>query len=112
VTPYAKFARNMITVYGMSKQAPNISLVDHQQGLFLGQVPHLTQHSEKLGRIIDDEIQEIIQNCYADAKQLLLDKRVRIEEMAKALLGKEKMDESTLVILSPRNSKKGNEFKT
>lgn len=69
--------------------------------------------SEKLEQIIDDEILEIIQNCYADAKQLLLDKRVRLEEMAKALLGKEKMDESDiLVILGPRNLKKENEFKT
>jgi cell division protease FtsH len=101
----AKIARNMITVYGMSQQAPNISLVDRQQDLFLGQGPGLMQHSEKLEQMIDDETQDIIRTCYADAKQLLTDKRDKLEKMARALLDKEKMDENEiLAILGPRVS--------
>ncbi len=101
----AKIARNMITVYGMSQQAPNISLVDHQQDLFLGQGPGMMQHSEKLGQMIDDETQEIIRACYADAKQMLTDKRDKLEKMAQVLLEKEKMDEpEILAILGPRVS--------
>jgi cell division protease FtsH len=101
----AKIARNMITVYGMSEQAPNISLVDHQQDLFLGQGPGIRQHSEKLEQMIDDETQEIIRACYSDAKQLLTDKRDKLEKMAQVLLEKEKMDERDIVaILGPRNS--------
>jgi cell division protease FtsH len=101
----AKIARNMITVYGMSEQAPNISLVDHQQDLFLGQGPGITQHSEKLEQMIDDETQEIIRNCYADAKQILTDKRDKLEKMAHVLLEKEKMDERDIMaILGPRDS--------
>ena len=101
----AKIARNMITVYGMSKQAPNISLVDHQQDLFLGQGPGIMQHSEKLEQMIDDETQKIIQTCYADAKQILTDKRDKLEKMARVLLEKEKMEESDIVaILGPRVS--------
>ena len=95
----------MITVYGMSKQAPNISLVDHQQDLFLGQGPGIMQHSEKLEQMIDDETQKIIQTCYADAKQILTDKRDKLEKMARVLLEKEKMEESDIVaILGPRVS--------
>jgi cell division protease FtsH len=101
----AKIARNMITVYGMSKQAPNISLVDHQQDLFLGQGPGIMHHSEKLEQMIDDETQKIIQTCYADAKQILTDKRDKLEKMARVLLEKEKMEESDIVaILGPRVS--------
>ena len=101
----AKIARNMITVYGMSKQAPNISLVDHQQDLFLGQGPGIMQHSEKLEQMIDDETQKIIQTCYSDAKQMLTDKRDQLEKMARVLLEKEKMEESDIVaILGPRVS--------
>jgi cell division protease FtsH len=101
----AKIARNMITVYGMSKQAPNISLVDHQQDLFLGQGPGIMQHSEKLEQMIDDETQQIIQTCYADAKQILTDKRDKLEKMARVLLEKEKMEENEIVaILGPRVS--------
>jgi cell division protease FtsH len=109
----AKITRNMITVYGMSEQAPNISLVDHQQDLFLGQGPGIMQHSEKLEQMIDDETQEIIRTCYADAKQILTDKRDKLEKMAQVLLEKEKMDERDIMtILGPRNSKKENESKT
>jgi cell division protease FtsH len=101
----AKIARNMITVYGMSKKAPNISLVDHQQDLFLGQGPGITPHSEKLEQLIDDETQNIIQSCYADAKQILTDKRDKLEKMARILLEKEKMEENDIVaILGPRVS--------
>jgi cell division protease FtsH len=108
----AQIARNMITVYGMSEQAPNISLVDHQQDLFLGQGPGIRQHSEKLEQMIDDETQEIIRACYADAKQILSDKRDKLEKMANVLLEKEKMDEHDIfTILGPRNSKKESESK-
>jgi cell division protease FtsH len=99
----AKIVRNMITVYGMSRQAPNISLVDHQQDLFLGQGPGLMQHSEKLEQMIDDETQEIIRTCYEEAKQLLTAKRDNLEKMARVLLEKEKMDEHDIAaILGPR----------
>jgi cell division protease FtsH len=99
----AKIARNMITVYGMSQQAPNISLVDHQQDLFLGQGPSTIAHSEKLEQMIDDETQKIIQTCYADAKQILTDKRDKLEKMARLLLEKEKMEEREIIaILGPR----------
>jgi cell division protease FtsH len=98
----AKIARNMITVCGMSQQAPNISLVDHQQDLFLGQGPGLMPHSEKLEQMIDDETQEIIRTCYEDAKQLLTVKRDNLEKMARVLLEKEKMDEHDITaILGP-----------
>ncbi len=101
----AKIARNMITVYGMSRQAPNISLVDHQQDLFLGQGPGLRQHSEKLEQMIDDETQEIIRTCYADAKQILTEKRAKLEKLAHLLLEKEKMDEHEITaVLGPRVS--------
>jgi cell division protease FtsH len=101
----AKIVRNMITVYGMSKQAPNISLVDHQQDLFLGQGPGIMQHSEKLEQMIDDETQEIIRTCYADAKQMLTDKSDKLKKMAGVLLEKEKLEEHDIVaILGPRVS--------
>jgi cell division protease FtsH len=101
----AKIARNMITVYGMSRQAPNISLVDHQQDFFLGQGPGFMPHSEKLEQMIDDETQKIIQTCYADAKQILTEKRDKLEKMAQVLLAKEKMEERDIMaILGPRDA--------
>jgi len=100
----AQIVRNMITVYGMSQQAPNISLVDHQQGKYLSQAYGLQPHSEKLAEMIDDEAQEIIADCYQAAKQLLSKKREKLEKMAQALLKNEKIDEHDIVtILGPRD---------
>jgi len=63
--------------------------------------------------MIDDETQEIIRACYADAKQILTDKRGKLEKMAQVLLEKEKLDEhDNVAILGPRNSEKENELKS
>jgi len=99
----ANIARNMITVYGMSKRVPNISLVDHNQNPFLGQMPGMIKHSEKLEQMIDDEVQEIVQECYMAAKHLLIEKRDKLEALAHALLAHEKADEKDIVsILGPK----------
>ena len=99
----SKIARDMITVYGMSEQVPNLSLVDHSQPLFLGQTPQLAARSEKVEQMIDEEILEIIRSCYDSGKSLLIEKRDKLEEMAKRLLQEEKLDESDILeILGPR----------
>ena len=100
----AQIVRNMITVYGMSQQAPNISLVDHQQGQFLNQAPGLQPHSEKLAEMIDQETQQIVQKCYEEAKALLTEQREKLEKMAHILLEREKIDEQDIIaILGPRS---------
>jgi cell division protease FtsH len=99
----ADIVKNMLTVYGMSKHAPNLSLVGKNQNPFLGQGPMLQHCSEKLEEIIDEETQEIIKACYKDAKQILLKERDKLEHMAHILLEKEKIDEKDILdILGPR----------
>jgi cell division protease FtsH len=95
--------RSMITVYGMSKHAPNMSLVDRSQNLFLGQGPGLQHRSDKLEELIDGEMQEIIAACYEQATRILTGERDKLEQMANLLLEKEKIDErDILFILGPR----------
>jgi cell division protease FtsH len=99
----ADIVKNMLTVYGMSKHAPNLSLVGKNQNPFLGQGPMLQHCSEKLEEIIDEETQEIIKACYKDAKQILLKERDKLEHMAHILLEKEKIDEKDILdILGPQ----------
>ncbi len=99
--------KNMLTVYGMSRHAPNLSLVERNQNSFLGQGPMLQHRSEKLEEIIDEETQEIIKACYEDAKQILMKKKDKLEHMAHILLEKEKIDEKDILeILGPRARKK------
>jgi cell division protease FtsH len=103
----ADIVRNMLTVYGMSKHAPNLSLVEKNQNPFLGQGPLLQHRSEKLEEIIDEETQQIIKTCYEDAKQILLKEQDKLEHMAHILLEKEKIDEKDILdILGPRTGEK------
>jgi len=99
----------MIVVYGMSRQAPNMSLIDSTQQSFLGQGPGVVNHSEKLEELIDVEVQEIVESCYKEARQVLIDHRNKLTEMATQLLKREKIDESDIVaILGPRPQQKFN----
>lgn len=87
-----QLAKNMITVYGMSEKLPNISLVNNSGTGFLGNSQGLERRSEYLEKTIDEEVQKIISECYADAKQILLDKKDKLEKMATVLLEKEVID--------------------
>jgi cell division protease FtsH len=101
----AKIVRNMLTVYGMSKHAPNISLVDQGGNPLLMQAPTIARHSEKLEQMIEDEAQELIQTCYEEAKKLLSQNRDKLDQMADLLLDKEKIDARDVeALLGPRPS--------
>jgi len=98
-----KIARQMITIYGMSKKIPNISLVDEQKGVFLGQETYASRRSEKIEEIIDTEVLEIINNCYEYDKQFLREHKDKLEQMAQTLLKQEVITEKEIVaILGPR----------
>lgn len=99
----ADIVRNMLTVYGMSRHAPNLSLVDRNQNSFLGQGSVRQPRSEKLEELIDSEMQEILAACYEGAKNILQQERGKLQQMAQTLLQKEKIDEQEiLAILGPR----------
>ncbi len=87
-----QLAKNMITVYGMSEKLPNISLVTHGGPGFLGEGPGLERRSEYVERLIDEEVTQIINTCYRDAKDLLVEKKEKLEKMASVLLEKEVID--------------------
>jgi cell division protease FtsH len=99
----AGIVRNMLTVYGMSRHAPNLSLVDKNQNPFLGQGSMRQHRSEKLEELIDSEMQEILAACYEEAKNILQQERGKLQQMAQTLLQKEKIDEQEIqAILGPR----------
>ncbi len=99
----ADIVRNMLTVYGMSRNAPNLSLVDKSPNPFLGQSSMRQHRSEKLEEAIDTEMQEIIAECYEEAKKILQQQHDKLQQMAHTLLEKEKISEpEILAILGPR----------
>lgn len=97
-----KIARNMILIYGMSKRLPNLSFVENEGNRFMGQGPQLSLKSEKTAQIIDEEVTEIIQECYDYAKGLLSKHKDKLEKMAQTLLKKEVIGEEDIrEILGP-----------
>jgi cell division protease FtsH len=99
----SKIVRQMLTVYGMSKKLPNLSLVDGVQGSFLGQGPQSLPHSAAIEQAIGEEMLQILRSAYDEAKALLTAKRDKLETLAKRLLAQEKIDERDLLeVLGPR----------
>ena len=100
-----KIVRDMITIYGMSKRVPNISFVERSEERFLGQRPFASRHSEKIERLVDEEVLEIIHTCYEEDKKLLQEHRTKLDQMAETLLTRETIDEKDVsAILGQRLS--------
>ncbi|MEJ2537894.1 MAG: cell division protein FtsH, partial [Calditrichia bacterium] len=95
----SRIARDMIVQYGMSKKLPNLSLVDKNQNYFLGQGPQTYRRSEKIEQIVDEEVMDIIQSCYAEDKEILQKHRKKLEKMAQTLLEKEKLDDKDIIAI-------------
>ncbi len=95
--------RQMLTVYGMSRKLPNLSLAEGPQRGFLGQSPQMSPHSAAIEQAIGEEMLQILREAYDAAKSLLTSKRDQLETLAKRLLAQEKIDERDLLeVLGPR----------
>lgn len=82
-----QLARAMITTYGMSNNFGMMQL-EQQQNRYLGGSSSLTCSAET-GRIIDEEVKEIIHQSYAKAKQIITEHEREMHEAAQILLQKE-----------------------
>ena len=80
-------AKHMVTLYGMSEElglmAP--AAVQHQ---YLEGNAYL-DCSQETSATVDREVQKLLDNCYGDAKRLLVDNRALLDEIAEYLLVKE-----------------------
>ena len=84
-----ELAKKMVTEYGMSKLGPRTFGRKDRQ-IFLGRdIAEMKDYSEKTADAIDSEVKEIIDNCYAKAKEALLANRGKLEEIAVILMEKE-----------------------
>ena len=87
-------ARAMITKYGMS---PKLGLVNYDQGdsneVFIGRDwGHTKSYSENVAAAIDEEVKEIIENCHSKAREIIEKHRFVLDECAKQLMEKEKLN--------------------
>ncbi|MGG0185992.1 ATP-dependent zinc metalloprotease FtsH [Bacillus rhizoplanae] len=87
-------ARRMVTEFGMSDKLGPMQFGSSQGGqVFLGRDFHSEQnYSDAIAHEIDMEMQSIMKECYARAKQLLTENRDKLDIIAKTLLEVETLD--------------------
>ncbi|MFP3121345.1 ATP-dependent zinc metalloprotease FtsH [Ectobacillus funiculus] len=86
-------ARRMVTEFGMSDKLGPMQFGSPQGQVFLGRDFHSEQnYSDAIAHEIDMEIQRIMKESYARAKEILTDKRDKLEIIAKTLLEVETLD--------------------
>ena len=82
-----KLARMMVTRWGLSDELGTVAYGENQDEVFLGyQVARQQNISEETSRKIDAEVRRLVEAGYAEAKQILTDKRADLETLAKGLL--------------------------
>ncbi len=89
----ARIARAMVCEYGMSDKLGKQAYGQHEHQQFLGR--DLMQHkdySDETASKIDQEVQELVDNAYKRAKDLLTKNRDKMDLLAKRLVEKEVVD--------------------
>jgi AFG3 family protein len=87
-----KVAYSMVTMYGMNERIGNISYYDSKQSDYAFTKPY----SESTSQAIDEEVRKLIDQAYQFVKNLLFEKRDKLEVLAKELLEKEILFQSDL----------------
>ena len=85
-------ARKMITKYGMSLELGTIDYDSDGGEVFIGRdLAQQRPYSEETANKIDKEVKEIIDMCYKEAKDIIVEQKEVLEKCAKLLLEKEKI---------------------
>lgn len=89
-----KTARAMVTEYGMSDR---IGMINYSEGdsdeVFIGrEIGHQRSYGENVATVIDEEIRRIIDECYNDAKKILVEHMDILHKCAELLIQKERID--------------------
>ena len=88
-----KVARAMVTKFGMSENIGVINYDENDNEVFIGRdLAHTRSHSEAVAGEIDIEVKRIIDECYAKAKEIILQHENVLHSCANLLLEKEKIN--------------------
>jgi cell division protease FtsH len=81
-----KMAYSMVTIYGMNDKVGNVSFYDSKGQ---NEYSFTKPYSEKTAQTIDEEVKKLIDHAYQTAKELLIEKRDKLDILAKELLKRE-----------------------
>ena len=88
------YARAMVTKYGMSEKLGLINYETQEDDeVFLGRdLGHARPYGESIAKAIDKEVKAIIDKCYVDAKNVILENMSVLHKCSELLLEKERID--------------------
>ena len=93
----ARIARQMVTRFGMSEQLGPVALGRSQGNPFLGRdIATERDFSEETAATIDNEVRVLVDQAYERAKQVLLENRKVLDQLADMLIDKETVDAEEL----------------
>ncbi|MGB5557314.1 MAG: ATP-dependent zinc metalloprotease FtsH [Paracoccaceae bacterium] len=81
----SKIARAMVTQFGMSEKLGNIDYANERES-YLGPYGGGTSHAGSTQKLIDEEVQKIVEEGYETAKRILTEKKDDLERLAQGLL--------------------------
>ncbi|MDP2913470.1 MAG: ATP-dependent zinc metalloprotease FtsH, partial [Candidatus Omnitrophota bacterium] len=88
-------ARDMVTQFGMSEKLGTLTYGRRHAEIFLGRdILEEKNYSDETAKIIDDEVKDIVDRCYEDAKSALSKYKSKLDLLAEALLKKEVMNDT------------------
>lgn len=102
-----KVARRMVTRFGMSDNIGVVCYDDDDDEVFIGRdLAHAKSHSEAISGEIDREVKDIIDDCYAKAKDIIMKHEDVLHSCAELLLEKEKIsrEEFEALFVQPANA--------
>lgn len=106
-------ARAMVTEYGMSEKLGMINYGGDNNEVFIGRdLAHTRTYSEEVANEIDSEVKRIIDECYAKAKQIILDHEDVLHSCCALLMEKEKIGQAEFEALFQDGEKPSGEAET
>jgi cell division protease FtsH len=94
-------ARQMVTRWGMSEKLGPVTLAPRDDPFLRGDsyagFGSSKPYSEATAQVIDDEVERILNECYADGIRLIHDHRDALDRLARALLEHETLDEQDII---------------
>ena len=85
-----ELAQKMIRTWGMSDSLPPLSYAKGEEQVFLGrEIAQHRDYSEKTAQLIDQEVNNLINNAYQKAKQIIKDNIDILHKLSEELLEKE-----------------------
>jgi cell division protease FtsH len=100
----ARVARQMVMRFGMSDRLGQVALGRQQGNMFLGRdIMAERDFSEETAAVIDDEVRKLVAEAYKRAKEVLVNNRHVLDQLADMLVEKETVDAEELQELLATN---------